>query len=156
MGVRERLDGNRLVTAVVVLLVLIGSVILRSSLTGDSGLQWTGTKVQGVERGGIVYYSYGGQSYSLDHTSRFASDTVAFDPKDPADTAILIYPLDRDLEVAAVLACYLAAIALAGYGVVRSRRRTADPLAGRSAGSYGTGLDPEVVRRLIEKRRAGQ
>jgi hypothetical protein len=156
MGVRERLDGNRLVTAVAVLLVLIGSVILRSSLTGDSGLQWTGTKVQGVERGGIVYYSYRGQSYSLDQTSRFASNTVAFDAKDPADTAVLVYPLDRDLEVAAVLACYLAAIAVAGYAVVRARRRTAAPLGGRSADSFGSGLDPEVVRRLIEKRRAGQ
>jgi hypothetical protein len=156
MGVRDRLEGNRLLTAAVVLLVLVGSLILHSSLTGDSGLQWTGTKVHGVERGGIVYYSYKGQNYSLDHSSRFASNTVAFDANDPADTAVLVYPLDRDLEAAAVLACYLAAIALAGYAVLRARRRTAEPLAGRSPDSYGSGLDPDVVRRLLEKRRSGE
>lgn len=155
MGVRERLDGNRLLVSGVVLLALVGSLILHGSLSGDSGLQWTGTKVQGVERGGIVFWSYQGQSYTLDHTSRFASDTVAFDAKDPAGTAELVYPVDRDVEAAAVLACPLAAVALAGFGVLRARRRSAVPRADRLGGGYGSGLDPEVVQRLIEKRRQG-
>ena len=90
VGLRARLDGNRPLVAAVVILVAISLLILHSSLSGPSAVQWTGTRVQGVERGGIVYYSYAGEQYSIDDYGHFNTTTVAFNKSDPNDTAILV------------------------------------------------------------------
>lgn len=152
MGVRERLDGNRWLVAVVAILVLVSLVILHSSLTGPAAVQWTGTKLKGTERGGIVYYSYRGEQYTLDHTDKFDSTIVAFKPSDPSGTAILVNDNERWVEAAGVVVPYPLAAGIVMLTLRKRRRVQAELLAGPDDG-FGRGLDPEVVQRLIEKRR---
>lgn len=71
-------DGNVLLITSAVFFIAVGSIL--ATLVFSSVL-WSGTAVQGVDRGGIVYYTYDGQTNSLDDTSRFYSHTVYLDPK---------------------------------------------------------------------------
>lgn len=155
VGLRDRLEGNRGLVAVVVILVAVSLLILHSCLSGPTAVQWTGTKVAGDERGGIVYYSYGGQQYSIDDNGRFNSTTVAFDDSDPSGTAMLLNPYERGFEIAGVVVPYLLAGGIVGLTLYRRRQRRAEFLSGNDDG-FGRGLDPEVVQRLIEKRRQGR
>jgi hypothetical protein len=151
VNLRARLDGNGWLVAVVVVLVAVSLLILHSSLSGPTAVQWTGTKVQGVNKGGIVSFSYAGQTYSIDHSDSFDSTTVAFRKGDPADTAILVNRYERRVEVAGVVVPWILAAGIVGGTLYRRRRRQGELLAGDDG--FGRGLDPEVVQRLIEKRR---
>jgi hypothetical protein len=151
----ERIDGDGALIAAAAFFLALGSLLLVVALTSSSRVQWTGTSVHGVERGGIVFYSYDGQNYSLDDTSRFLSHTVYLDPAKPATTAMLGSIGDRIVDLVSVLGPYGIAAVIIVVGVRRRRhyrRRANDP----SAGGFGYGLDPEVVHRLIERRRAGR
>ena len=155
VGLRQRLDGNRGLVAVVVLLVAVSLVILHSSLSGPGAVQWTGTRVHGTERGGIVYYSYGGEQYSIDASGPFQPTTVAFDKSDPSDTAMLVNQVEPWVEVAGVVVPYFLAAGIVALTLYRRRQKREEFLAGNDDG-FGRGLDPEVVQRLIEKRRQGR
>jgi hypothetical protein len=136
-----------------VFFALLGSLVLLSSLTGPGSVQWTGTTVRGTESGGIVYWTYEGQTHSLDHTSRFASTTVAFDPRHPYTSAMLEYPVERRFDEIGVLAPFVIALGIAGSAVSRSRRDERNRLVGRASSQFGYGIDPLEVRRIIEMRR---
>jgi hypothetical protein len=115
-------------------------------------VRWTGTSVQGDERGGIVYYTYHGQNYSLDDTSRFDSHTVYFNPKHPDTSAELGNSAETVVDIASVAVPFLIALAIVAFKarrVWRTRRTRNDP----AAVGFGHGLDLEVVHRLLNERR---
>jgi hypothetical protein len=144
-------DGNVLLIISAVFFIAVGSIL--ASLVFSSVL-WSGTAVQGVDRGGIVYYTYDGQTNSLDDTSRFYSHTVYLDPERPDTSAVLGDPARKVFDVASVAIPFLIALVIIAAGVRRERQfRRGSGADDPSVGGFGHGLDPEVVHRLIERRR---
>jgi hypothetical protein len=155
VGIRDRFDGDGPMLIGITFFAVVGALLLTVVLTSSTRVQWTGTSVKGVDRGGIVYYTYDGQQNSLDRTSRFMSSTVYLDPSKPESTAMLGDVADRVVDVVSVAVPFLIAATILGVGVsrrIRWRRRANDP----SAGGFGHGLDPEVVQRLIQRQREGR
>ncbi len=133
---------------------ILGCVALLAALTGPGRVQWTGRSVQGTEIGGIVYCSYDGQNYSLDSTSRFMSNTVYFDPSHPYTSAMLGNAADRVLDIVTVAGPYAIATIILVTGTSRRmlrRRARRKPGSSDPTTSFGQGLDPGDVRRLIER-----
>lgn len=135
---------------------LIGCLFFTVALTGTNRVEWTGTSIRGTERGGIVYYSYGGQNYSLDVTSRFMSSTVYLDPRHPDSSAMLDNSADRAVDIVTVGAPLALSVVILGVGTFRRFRRhrheRGEPAIDPET-TFGRGLDPAIVRRLIEKGR---
>jgi hypothetical protein len=155
VGIRDRFDGDGPMLLGASFFFVVSALLLTVVLTSSTRVQWTGTSVKGVERGGIVYYTYDGQQNSLDDTSRFMSSRVYLDPSNPESTAMLGDVADRVVDVASVSVPFLIGVTIVGVGVtrrIRWRRRANDP----AAGGFGHGLDPEVVQRLIQKQREGR
>jgi hypothetical protein len=150
---RNALEGNGLVLGAALFFLALGLILI--PVVFLSSVQWTGTAVQGVERGGLVYYSYKGQNYSLDDTSRFNTNTVYFKPKHPDTTAELGNPPIKVVDVASVAVPFLIGFAIAGVEArrhlrgrrLRRARNDAEPVG------FGQGLDREVLHRLLEQRR---
>jgi hypothetical protein len=144
-------DGLGLYIAGSCLLLLLALMSLLLLLQSPSDkLLWTGTKLAASEREGLVYYSWQGQSYTLD-VPGFASKahvTVFMDPGDPY-TAITDSLPRRILD-----ALFIAGPTVLATGVFAAglwRRRSIgrnDAVTG-----FGRGLDPHVVSRLLEEVR---
>jgi hypothetical protein len=134
------------------LLVVLGSLFLAAAVQSPSMLQWTGTAVGAVEDGGISYYSFHGQNYTLNVTSTLQhSSTVYVDPADPSN-AILSNPVARWTDIASVGGPYAAAVLLLALGLARRSRRR--HLRERDPGpSFGGGLDRTTLGRLRERQR---
>lgn len=148
--VRNALDGNGFVVGAAIFFFVLGLILI--PVVFLSSVQWAGTSVQGIDRGGIVYYIYKGQTYSLDDTSRFNSHTVYFNPKDPDTTAELGNAPLEVVDVVSVAAPFLIALAIVGVASRRHwriRRARNDP----APVGFGHGLDHEVLHRLLEQRR---
>lgn len=135
--------------------VILGSVFLLAAALSPNTLQWTGQAARGTERGGILFYSYGGQTYTLDDpaASPAAAQTVFVDPSNPSN-AMLDSPFDRWIDLLTIGGPYAAAALLLATGYLRRarnrhRRRTRER-------SFGDGLDPETVARLLEEQRSGK
>jgi hypothetical protein len=147
---RSALEGNGFIISVAIFFVALGLILIPFVLL--SSVQFTGTAVHGVDRGGIVYYSYKGQNYSLDDTSKFNSHTVYFRPSRPDTTAELGNTPMKVLDVVIVAIPFLIAFTIAGvearrYWRYRRARNKPEPVG------FGQGLDHDVLRRLNEKRR---
>ena len=135
-------------------LFVLGSLFVGATVQSPSVLQWTGTAVPAVESGGISYYSFHGQNYTLDVTSRWVqADTVYLDPEDPSD-AMLGNPVVRWAEFASVAGPYAGAVLLLTYGFVRRSKRRRLRNVRRDV-AYGTGLDRATLRRLRDRQRGG-
>ena len=147
---RNALEGNGFIVSVAVFFLALGLILIPFVLL--SSVQFTGTAVQGVDRGGIVYYTYNGQNYTVDDTSRFNSHTVYLRPKRPDTTAELGNTPTKVLDVAIVAVPFLIAFTITGVEARRYwrfRRAQYKPVPV----GFGQGLDHEVLHRLIEKRR---
>jgi hypothetical protein len=132
-------------------LVVVGSLFLFSAIQSPSMLQWTGTPVKAVQSGGIAYYSFHGQSFTLDVTSPFMqTGTVYLDPADPS-TAMFSNPLTRWTDIATIGGPYAAAGLLLGAGFARRSRRRR--LQAHSDLPFGTGLDHKALSRLRDRQR---
>lgn len=106
-----------------VVLFMLGSMFLGAIVQSPSMLQWTGTAVHSVESGGIAYYSFYGQQFTLDVTSSWLqADRVYLDPANPSD-AMLGNPVVRWTELATVGGPYAAAVLLLTFGFARRSRR---------------------------------
>jgi hypothetical protein len=129
-------------------LLLMGSLLLFAAIQSPNILQWTGTSVQALERGGLAYYSFHGQTYALDVTTRLVQPgTVYLDPADPSN-AMLANPLSRGIDVVTVGGPYAASALLLTFGYARRSRRRR--LRGRGPGArFG---DTTLTRLLARQR----
>jgi hypothetical protein len=135
-----------------VALFAVGSLFLGAAIQSPSMLQWTGTAVHAVDNGGIAYYSFHGQSYTLDVTAaRMQAGTVYLDPADPS-TAMFSSPLTRWTDIATIGGPYAASMLLLTFGFARRSARR--HLRDRGPGpSFGTGLDHTALGRLRDRQR---
>lgn len=148
--IRDAFDGSGLVISAAVFFFALGLILI--PVVFLSSVRWTGTSVQGVDRGGIVYYTYNGQNYSLDDTSRFDSHTVYFRPSRPDTTAQLGNSAATVVDIGSVAVPFLIGLAIVGFEtrrIWRTRRTRNNP----AAIGFGHGLDLEVVHRLLDERR---
>ena len=137
-----------------VALFIVGSLFLVAAVQSPSMLQWTGTAVKAVESGGIAYYSFHGQTYTMDVTSPvLQSGTVYLDPADPS-IAMFSNPLTRWADIATVGGPYAASVLLLTLGFARRSRRRRKRQKDRGPGvSFGTGLDNVTLDRLLDRQR---
>jgi hypothetical protein len=133
-------------------LFVVGSLFLFAAIQSPSMLQWTGTAVRSVENGGIAYYSFHGQNYTLDVTSPLLqTGTVYLDPADPSN-AMFSNPLTRWTDIATIGGPYAASVLLLTAGFARRSRRRR--LKRRGPGrSFGSGLDQAALGRLRDRQR---
>lgn len=123
-------------TGFAVALFVVGSLFVLAEAQSPSMLQWTGTAVHDVQSGGIAYYSFRGQNYTLNVTSPgMWSSTVYVDPADPS-TAMFANTLTRWTEAATVAGPYAGSVFLLALGFARrSRRRRLKGVSGSSVSS---------------------
>jgi hypothetical protein len=156
---RHWFEGTSPFPAVALIVFLLGCGFLLADLLSPSTLLWTGRPVRGTEHGGIVYYSFRGQSYTLDDpaTAHVKSRTVYVDASNPSN-AMLDNSVNRAVDIATVGGSYGITVLLFAAGFARRahRRRKRRP-EGRSGyrGSFGDGLDPGTVARLLAGQRQG-
>jgi hypothetical protein len=123
-------------TGFAVALFVVGTLFVLAEVQSPSLLQWTGTAVHDVQSGGIAYYSFRGQNYTLnvDSPEKWSS-TVYLDPGDPS-TAMFANTLTRFTEAATVAGPYAGSVILLGLGFARrSRRRRLNGTSDSSARS---------------------
>ena len=136
---------------------LVGTVFLVLVLMNTSGLLWIGHEVHASERGGIVYYTYKGASYSINDPGNYrtGSRTIWIDPGKPSRVAFDGW-VPRVSESLVVGGPYLAAAALGIGAVVRKRRyvRTRRRIESQESDNFGDGLDRDTVERLLARQRA--
>lgn len=155
-----RLDGMAPFFACAAVLLFMGVLAFLAELQSASFVQWDGIKVHGVTYGGVTTYNYRGVSYSINNRDVSADDerrlptTVWLSRSDPADTerAFIESPWDRWTDFVFLTMWFFGAALLIVIGwvrlLVRRRRRERDMLQR----TFGTGLDPEWVRRLLAER----
>ncbi len=138
--VRQWFEDTGAFTAFAVVFLVLGSLFVLAEIQSPSMLQWNGTGVHASESGGIAFYSFKGQTYTLDVPTPSAfSSTVYIDPADPS-TAMFSNTLTRLTEASTVAGPYaLAALLLALGFARRSRRRR---LRLRQRGSLYAVKDP--------------
>jgi len=138
-----------LVGSAVVLFVFALLVVLLEFQSPDVVL-WTGHRVTGTEQGGIVYYRWQGQTYSVDAPGYGSSTAVSvwLDPGDPGN-AMIDNAANRAVVASLVGLPLIVGVALLAVGPTRRYR-----WARGVAPAVGYGLDPDfVARHLRELRR---
>ena len=157
----DRLDGMTPFVACAAVLLFMGVLAFLAELQSASFVQWTGIKVHGDTYGGVTTYNYRGVSYSINNRDVRADDerhlptTVWLSRSDPTDTerAFIESPWDRWADFVFLTGWFFGAAVLIVVGwarlMVRRRRRNRDMLQR----TFGTGLDPELVQRLLAERR---
>lgn len=156
--VRAAFDGNGPYLALVVAGALVGLAFLAgTAMDPVERLAWTGVTVRAVHRGGIIFYQYRGQTYTLDEINaagRHAA-TVHLDPHDPS-IAIPDDPVAQWLTVLTVVGPLALGLLLAGAGLAR-KRRSARIRAGlvTAQEKLGWGIDDELMQQLLARQRAG-
>ena len=112
-------------TGFAVAFFVLGSLFILAEVQSPSMLQWTGTPVHAAQSGGIAYYSFQGQTYTLNVASPGQySSTVYLDPADPS-TAMFGNTITRWTEIATVGGPFAASALLLIIGFARRRRRRA-------------------------------
>jgi hypothetical protein len=153
--VRRAFDGlGGYIAALIVLLAISVMCLLLLLQSPSDKLLWTGTKVIGSERDGLDYYTWRGVPYTLD-VPGFASKphvTLFLNPSSP-EAAIADSTPRRVLDGLFIVGPLVLGAGVLGGGLLRRRsiRRGED-----RPGGFGTGLDPDLVNRLLEQNRGPQ
>jgi len=113
-------------------LLVLGSLFVLAEIQSPSMLQWTGTPVHAVQSGGIAFYSFQGQTYTLNVATPAAfSSTIYIDPAEPS-TAMFSNVVTRWTEGATVVGPYVVALLLLALGFARRSRRRRKRLQARA------------------------
>lgn len=153
-------EGTGLYPVAAVLLMLIGTCFLVSNLLSSSAILWTGKAVKAREDGGIVYYQYRSQTYSLNDPNSYGSGarTVYLDPSNP-NRAMLYTTASRVFDVVTVGGPYAAAAGFFAAGFVyrgRTRRRLTAEREEPGSQTFGQGLDSEVIAQVVARRKTAE
>ena len=142
-------------------LLFFGILALLVQLQSASFVQWDGIEVHGDTYGGVTTYSYDGQTYSIDNPDISADDlrhipTTVWLPRnapDDPERAFIESPWDRWTDFVFLTGWFFAIAVVLTVGLVRLqlRRRRRDRESLES--TFGSGLDPELVQRLLAERR---
>jgi hypothetical protein len=121
--VRKWYDGSGWYVGGAVVLLVFAALALLVGLQSSDRVLWIGQEVTGTEDQGIVYYSWHGQSYSIDvpGTGSAKAISVYLDPADPSQ-AMTDNILDRVVASVLVLGPALAAVVLLVLGGTRNYR----------------------------------
>lgn len=133
-GKFDRIGGYGVVACV---LLVFSAFALLIELQSPDRVLWTGTKIVGSERGGVIFYPLHGRQESLDGTNfdnRARIDVYVY-PSNP-DSAMTDSLPDRIVDVTATVVPVALAIVLLGVGLKRRPRRRLD----------------DRLQRLIDKR----
>lgn len=113
---------------------------------------WTGHHVVATEQQGLATFRWHGQAYTVD-VPGFGSGNkvdIYFNPGDPSGAMADSLP-DRLFAGLFVGVPVIAGVGVLLVGLTRKRRW--DRRRGRTAASYGDGLDPEFVARQLRAYR---
>jgi hypothetical protein len=121
--VRKWFDGAGGFVGGAVVLVVFALLAVLLGLQSPDRVLWTGQQVIGTEQGGIVTYSWQGQSYSLDVPGYGSSQAVSvyLNPGDPSQ-AVVDNTFDRVVAALLVLGPAAGAIVLLVLGGTRNYR----------------------------------
>jgi hypothetical protein len=121
--VRKWYDGSGWFVAGAVVLMFFAVLALLLGLQSPDRVLWTGQGVVGTEHQGIVYYSWHGQSYSIDAPGMGSAKAinVYLDPADPSQAMIDNIP-DRVVAGLLILGPAVAALVLLVLGGTRNYR----------------------------------
>lgn len=151
--VRRWFEDTGAFTGFAVALFMVGSLFVLAEVQSPSMLQWTGTAVHDVQSGGIAYYSFRGQTYTLNvATPASFSSTVYIDPADPS-TAMFSNTLTRWTEAATVAGPYAGSLLLLALGFARRAQRRRRRLKSRASGLHAV---PDSITRQRGRRAAAQ
>lgn len=150
-------EGTGLYAAAGIFFGVIGMILFLVTLLSTVGLLWIGHPVTGAEQNGIIYYRYGGTSYSMNDPGSQrtrARVTVYVDGSDPSRAEIN----STTARVSAALfgvGPIAVGVGFLAAGLLKKRRdqhRHDDAIL--HGETFGQGLDPETVERILEQRRA--
>ena len=121
--VRKWYDGSGWFVVGAVVLLVLAALALLVGLQSPDRVLWIGQGVAGTEHYGIVYYSWHGQSYSIDApgTGSAKAISVYLDPADPSQAMTDNIP-DRLVAGLLVLGPVVAALVLLVLGGTRNYR----------------------------------
>jgi hypothetical protein len=146
------LDGAGLYIGLAVVLFVFALIVVFLELQSPDLVQWTGHRVTGTEQGGIVFYQWHGQSYSLDAPGYGSSKAIAvyLDPANP-DNAMINDWADRVFVALLIGAPIVGGVLLLVAGLTRNYRwRRRRMRRGRRAGDL---LDTEVAAQHLRELR---
>jgi hypothetical protein len=149
-------DGAGWFVGLAIALFAFTLIIVLGELQSPDVVLWTGHHVVGTERGGIVYYQWRGQNYSLDVPGYGSSKAVSvyLDPGNPGH-AMIDNAYNRAAVGALVGLPFAGGVTLLAIGLSRGHRfRRRELRQVMEPDGFGHGLDTEfVARRLREMRR---
>jgi len=159
--ISEWFDGMKPFVICAAVLVLFGFFAFLLELQSASFVQWDGIKVHGDTYGGVTTYHYKGQSYSIDNTKVSASDlrhiptTVWLSRSDPTDPeqAFIESAWDRWTDFVFLTGWFFVAFLFLAFGFIRMMLRRRRREVTMLQEQFGTGLDPEVIERILAERR---
>ncbi len=108
-------------------LAVVGLLFVALVLQSSTAVLWTGTRVDGYSQGGITYFTYEGNPYTIVDDGQAAGDTTrvhrdvyvpAHDPGDARQDSGL-----RWVDAASVLVWFVAAAGVLVSGALHRRRR---------------------------------
>ena len=152
-------DGAGWFVGLAAVLFVFTLIMVLGELQSPDVVLWTGHRVTGTEQGGIVYYRWQGQNYSIDAPGNGSSKAVNvyLDPGNP-EHALADNVYNRVAIGPLVGVPFAGGLVLLAAGLTRGyrwKRRQLREVVGSDG--YGHGLDPEfVARRLREMRRDDQ
>lgn len=159
--ISDLFDGMKPFVVCAAVLFIFGGLAILVELQSASFVQWDGIKVHGVTYEGITSYTYKGVSYSIDNRAISADDTrhlptTVWLPRDnpgDSDRAFIESAWDRWTDFAFLTGWFFAGLAFLAAGLIRQLRRRRRRDVAALADTFGTGLDPAVVERILADRR---
>jgi len=155
------LDGMRPFLVGAAVLLFFGFLVVLVELQSPSFVQGDGIEVHGDTYAGVTTYTYDGEDYSIDNRDVSVEDlrhiptTVWLPRSEPTnpEKAFIESAWDRWTDFVFLTMWFFGIAVVLTIGLVRThlrhRRRDREALTT----TFGTGLDPELVERLLEERR---